>query len=118
MIALLWKPLSLFGKLILMVRKHGFWIFGALLLAACANEPSLTDSYGVETTASGKLVSVCYAADNTTRDEIRKIAAGACPAGTTGLSVADHTTLLNKCPLSKKNRVTFQCHGYPRGPEN
>ncbi|RED53610.1 hypothetical protein [Aestuariispira insulae] len=84
-----------------------------LILSSCANEPSITESYGVDSPGGNLLVSVCYSATNTTRQEIENLAAKSCPAGTTGISVAGHNTLLNQCPLSKKNRVTFECHGYP-----
>ena len=78
------------------------------LLAACAERPSLTDS---EPTARSDypIVSFCYSSQTTTREELASMALEACPEGTRRVSVFDHDTLFNNCPISKKNRVTYQC---------
>lgn len=79
-------------------------------LAACANDPGLTDTVDARPTPDGmKTVAVCYNASNTTRDAVAEIASNACPEETSRLQVWDHDSLLNACPLTKKNRVVFLC---------
>ena len=78
------------------------------LLAACAEKPSLTNNDATAAT-DFDVVSFCYSSKTTTREELASLALNACPAETQRVSVWDHDTFFNSCPISKKNRVTYQC---------
>ncbi|NMM44211.1 hypothetical protein HH303_06965 [Rhodospirillaceae bacterium KN72] len=78
------------------------------LLAACAEKPSLTDS-DMPATSDYEVVAFCYSSKTTTREELASMAMEACPEETRRVSVLDDDTLFNNCPISKKNRVTYQC---------
>lgn len=80
----------------------------ALLLAGCADSPSLTNSDAVNRTDL-PTVSLCYAGQTTTREALAALAMENCPDGTSAVQVWDHDTFFNDCPISKKNRVTYQC---------
>lgn len=79
-------------------------------LAACANDPSITDTIDTRSAPDGmKTVGVCYNGNNTTRAAVSEIALKACPKGTTKLKLWDKDHMANACPLTKVNRVVFLC---------
>ncbi len=80
-----------------------------VLLGACANEPSVTSSYGIKDGAPAPVVSICYNASNTTKDLLAALARENCPNPNSGLRVWEEDTLFNECPISKRVRVTFLC---------
>lgn len=83
--------------------------FGAtVVLAGCADDPSVTNSNAVNQTGI-PTVSICYSGQTTTREDLAGLAMENCPEGTQRVSVWDHDTFFNDCPISKKNRVTYQC---------
>lgn len=79
-----------------------------LLLAGCAEAPSETDTNGVRPT-DYPIVALCYSSRNTTREELAALAMELCFEGTSRVEVWDHDGILNNCPLTKKNRVTYRC---------
>lgn len=79
-----------------------------LFAAACSELPTVTNSDGVADTPDA-VVSLCYTGQNTTVDELRRMALSYCPEGTTRVDAWEHDTFFNDCPVSKKNRVTFRC---------
>lgn len=89
--------------------RYSILFIGAFLMIGCANAPSITTSDGVKEGAPGRIVSVCYNASNATRQDIAALAREECPNPASGLSVWDHDSLFNNCPISKRNRVTFVC---------
>ena len=78
------------------------------LLAGCAGTPSQTGTEGTKAAAE-QVVAFCYTGQTTTREALAQMALQACPEGTLRVDVWDHGTLLNDCPVSKKNRVTYRC---------
>ena len=83
-----------------------------IVMGGCARELSLTDTVGVDPLGR-EAVAVCYSASVSTRQDVIDFALKACPKGTRSIGILEHDTLLNNCPISKKNRVVFQCQGYP-----
>jgi hypothetical protein len=80
-------------------------------LAGCADLPAETESLGSART-DAPVVSLCYTGKTATREALRLQALALCPEGTGRVSVWDHDTFFNNCPLSRKNRVTYQCLAY------
>lgn len=78
------------------------------MLAACARGPIVTNNEAVAETAA-PTVSICYSAQSSTRESLIDLALQRCPEGTGRVSVWDHDTFLNDCPIAAKNRVTFIC---------
>ena len=79
------------------------------VLAACANEPSITRSEVWHEQRGATVVSVSYNGRSTTREAVETLAAGACPVEAPAVTVIDHSSMLSDCPMTKRNRVTFQC---------
>lgn len=79
-----------------------------MVLAACASEPAETHASATRFSQSPK-VAICYSAKASTEAQIRSMALKSCPEGTRGVELWDHDTLMNDCPMSRKNRVTFLC---------
>jgi len=82
-----------------------------LFVSACADPPSVTETSGTRTSEL-ETVAFCYSGQATTRDQLFAMALEQCPDGTRRAEVWEHDTFFNNCPLTKKNRVTFQCVGY------
>lgn len=83
----------------------------ALLVSACAREPSLTsvEAWRVNSNSQSKLVAVCYSPEVSTRAQVAAVVVNQCPAETQSLTVLEDSALLNNCPISKRYRVTFEC---------
>lgn len=97
-----------------MTRTIGFLIClltAATGLSGCTDLPAETESFGTQR-SDLPVVSLCYTGKNTTREALRQTALSLCPEGTSQVSLWDHDTFFNDCPLSRKNRVTFQCVSY------
>lgn len=77
-------------------------------LAGCAEAPDPTNSVATKR-SDLPVVSICYTGRAATQAELRQMALDRCPAGTPGVTLWDHDTFFNDCPLSRKNRVTYQC---------
>jgi len=91
-------------------RNRSFVLIAALmLLGACAELPSKTESGGVDAPPNTELVSLCYSAQTTTRQALADIALELCKEGASGVEQWEHDTFFNNCPISKKNRVTYRC---------
>lgn len=84
------------------------WMMAASLLAGCANEPTITDTTGTKP-APGQVVALCYNASNTSRSELATLALEQCQTGATGVTPWEHDSLMNNCPITKRNRITFLC---------
>ena len=82
---------------------------GVLLLAACAREPSRTETDVWQQRPGESVVSVCYSAAVSTREQVEAYAQSYCPAAKPLVNLIDHDNFLNNCPLSKRNRATFLC---------
>ena len=81
-----------------------------LLLAGCANAPSVTDNKLVKKPAKdAPVVSICYSSRSATREQIIALARAECPANAQSLQVWQQDTFSNACPLTKKIRVSFLC---------
>lgn len=94
------------------MNKRGFSapVLGSLfLLAACARAPSETEPDIWQLRGDEPVVSVCYTAAVSTRQQVEAFAHSLCPAGYSGVELIDHDNFLNNCPLSKRNRATFLC---------
>ena len=82
-----------------------------VLLAACANEPSITGSEDWHQRGDSEIVSVCYSERSSTRAQVVDLAASQCPPSTPNLQLIEDSPLFNDCPLTKRHRATFQCVG-------
>ncbi|MEQ9491166.1 MAG: hypothetical protein RIM72_19470 [Alphaproteobacteria bacterium] len=81
-----------------------------LFAAACARSPSVTDTdKWVSANAPGPVVSVCYSAAESTREEVMAFALAECREDLQALILIGEDTALNDCPLLKRARVTFAC---------
>ena len=80
-----------------------------LLLSACAQDASVTDSDVWHMRQNETSVSICYSAAVSTREQVEALAASQCPAERPAIRLKDEVTFFNNCPLSKRNRVTFLC---------
>ena len=81
----------------------------AVLLSACAQEPSITASDVWHEAYDETVVSVCYSASAATREQVVALAASRCPAVKPAVRLIDEDSFLNDCPLSKRKRATFMC---------
>ena len=90
--------------------KWGCLITGIVIIAGCMRDPSLTNISDIR--RSGEvLVGICYSAEVSTRQEVIDFAFKHCPEGSRNMTIYQHDTLLNDCPIVKKNRIVFQCRG-------
>jgi len=89
--------------------KTALAVGGVLLLAACAREPSETGPDVWQEVSGEPVVSVCYSAAVSTREQIEAYAQSLCPIAKPAVELIDHDNFLNNCPLSKRNRATFLC---------
>ena len=86
-------------------------ILGAVLsvLAGCGQEPFVTTSPKEKASGNEQVVSVCYNANSTTREEIYKIANEECEVDGSSLEFFHHDKLFNACPIFAKSRASFLC---------
>ena len=80
-----------------------------LLLSACADDPSFTNTANTKP-SDNRTVSICYNGSTTTREALEAMALSRCPGESPRVEVHDHDTFWNACPISKKTRVTFVCN--------
>lgn len=81
-----------------------------LFTTACARSPSVTETdKWVSATAPGPVVSICYSAAESTREEVMAFALTECQEDLQALTLIGEDTALNDCPLLKRARVAFAC---------
>lgn len=78
-------------------------------LAACSFGPVVTTNPLDAEEAGEQVVSVCYTAANTTREEIMALAEERCRIEGSSLEIWKSNLLLNECPVFLKRRVAFVC---------
>lgn len=82
----------------------------APLLGGCAEAPFITESHpSAPAPSEGQIVSVCYNANVTTREEIRALAQKECKDEDTKAEFWHHDRMLNDCPVLAKMRVSYLC---------
>lgn len=80
-----------------------------LVLAGCGAAPFATSNPSIRPPDGVQVVSVCYHANNTTREAVRAIAVKECTEEESTLKFWHHDTTLNDCPVLAKTRVSFLC---------
>ncbi len=93
-----------------MYRIRNIIVVAAILLAAgCGERPFLTGSPNILAPEGAQVVSMCYHANATTREEVMSLAAKECEVEGSGVSFWRHDTTFNSCPILAKTRVSFLC---------
>ena len=82
----------------------------AVILAGCARAPSFTNiDPWIDRDGEIPAVAVCYSEAETTREQVMAFALAGCPEEQRALTLLDEDSVLNNCPLVKRNRITFAC---------
>ena len=84
------------------------------VLAGCGAPAFITSSPGIAPPNEEQVVSVCYNANNTTREKIADLAVKECSIEGSELQFFHHDKALNDCPILAKARVSFLCIPPPK----
>jgi len=79
------------------------------VLAGCGAPPFVTSTPKEKPGGDLQVVSVCYHANSTTREEVYQVALKECEIEGSSLEFFHHDKLLNECPVLAKTRVSFLC---------
>jgi hypothetical protein len=80
-----------------------------LWLLGCDVAPFVTGNPAIKSPDKTEVVSMCYHANATTREEVRALAAKECTEEGSTVTFWHHDTTLNDCPILAKTRVSFLC---------
>jgi hypothetical protein len=81
----------------------------AVVLMGCGAAPFVTVNPSLSPPNGEQVVSICYDANATTREEIAAIAQKECKEEGAGLNFWVQDKTLNECPILAKIRVSFLC---------
>jgi hypothetical protein len=84
-------------------------LFFPLLLHGCGVAPFVTSNPAIKSPDETEVVSMCYHANATTREEVTALAAKECTVEDSTVTFWHHDTVLNDCPILAKTRVSFLC---------
>jgi hypothetical protein len=79
------------------------WLFG------CGVAPFVTGNPAIKSSDDIQVVSICYHANATTREEVMAIAAKDCREEGSTVTFWNHEITFNDCPILAKIRVSFLC---------
>lgn len=102
------------SHLMKIARQFVMFLVFPTLLTGCGSPPFITSSPNISPPDEEQVVSVCYNANNTTRDDIRALAVKECTVEGSGLEFWHHDKALNDCPILAKARVSFLCIPPPK----
>ena len=80
-----------------------------LFVAGCAERPFLTGNPKIPAPDGEQVLSMCYHANATTREELVSLAAKECKVEESGVELWHHDKTFNSCPILAKTRVSFLC---------
>ena len=80
-----------------------------LFVAACAEGPFPTGNPKIPAPDGAQVVSMCYHASATTREEVMSLAAKECDVEQSSVELWHHDKMFNSCPILAKTRVSFIC---------
>ena len=88
-----------------------FMLFVAICmsLGGCSQRPFATSSPDIPSPRGLEVVSMCYHAHSTTREEVMKLAARKCKKEGYSVEFWRHDKTFNDCPILAKTRVSFFC---------
>ena len=84
-------------------------LFFPLWLLGCGAAPFVTGNPAIKSPDKTQVVSMCYHANATTREEVTALAAKECTVEDSTITFWHHDTALNDCPILAKTRVSFLC---------
>ena len=85
------------------------FVADVLFAAGCADRPFITGNPNIPAPDGVQVVSMCYHANATTREELVSLAAKECEVEGSGVEFWHHDKTFNSCPLLAKTRVSFHC---------
>ena len=80
-----------------------------LFVAGCAEGPFPTGNPKIPAPDGAQVVSMCYHANATTREEVMSLAAKECEVERSSVEFWHHDKTFNSCPIMAKTRVSFLC---------
>ncbi len=80
-----------------------------LFVAGCVEGPFPTGNPKFPAPDGAQVVSMCYHANATTREEVMSLAAKECDVEGSGVEFWHHDKMFNSCPIMAKTRVSFLC---------
>jgi hypothetical protein len=84
-------------------------LFFPLWLLGCGAAPFVIGNSVIKSPDGTQVVSMCYHANATTREEVTTLAAKECKEEGSTVTFWHHDTAFNDCPILAKTRVSFLC---------
>ena len=84
-------------------------VAASLFVVGCAEKPFHTGNPNIQAPDGVQVVSVCYHANVTTREEVVSLAVKECDVEGSGVEFWHHDKMFNSCPILAKTRVSFLC---------
>jgi len=78
-------------------------------LGGCGERPFPTSNPGIPSPKGLQVVSMCYHANSTTREEVMELAAKECTEEGYSVEFWHHDKTFNDCPILAKTRASFLC---------
>ena len=84
-------------------------LFFPLWISGCGAAPFVTDNLAIKSPDDLQIISICYHANATTREEVTAFAVKKCKEEGSTVTFLHHDKMFNDCPILAKMRVSFIC---------